>query len=99
MPFLGSHLRVNQARWDSLQSLNTRPDINGGFGFVVWTKEVRGAHKVGSSNPQTVNRNVVNQGAESIGWVDFQASLDSPVHGKSNTVQTNALRLLAIVKY
>ena len=75
------------------------PDINGGFGYVVWTKEVRGAHKVGVSNPQTVNRNVVNQGAESIGWVDFQASLDSPVHGKSNTVQTNALRLLAIVKY
>ena len=75
------------------------PDINGGFGYVVWTKEVRGAHKVGVSIPQTVNRNVVNQGAESIGWVDFQASLDSPVHGKSNTVQTNALRLLAIVKY
>ena len=65
----------------------------------MWTKEVRGAHKVGVSNPQTVNRNVVNQGAESVGWVDFQASLDSPVHGKSNTVQTNALRLLAIVKY
>lgn len=75
------------------------PDINGGFGYVVWTKEVRGAHKVGVTIPQTVNRNVVNQGAESVGWVDFQASLDSPVHGKSNTVQTNALRLLAIVKY
>ena len=75
------------------------PDIVGGFGYVVWTKEVRGAHKVGVSIPQTVNRNVVNQGAESVGWVDFQASLDSPVHGKSNTVQTNALRLLAILKY
>lgn len=75
------------------------PDINGGFGYVVWTKEVRGAYKVGVSNPQTVNRNVTNQGAESVGWVDFQASLDSSVHGKSNTVQTNALRLLAIVKY
>lgn len=73
------------------------PDITGGFGYAVWTKEVRGAHEVGVTNPQSVNRNVTNSGGEYVGWIDFRASKSSPVYGGS-TVQPSALRLTPIVK-
>ena len=73
------------------------PDITGGFGYVVWTREVRGAHFVGATNPQSVNRNVTNEGSEYVGWVDFQASKSASIYGGS-TVQPASVRLMPIIK-
>lgn len=73
------------------------PNITGGFGNVVWTREVRGAHTVGSGNPQSVNRNVTDGGSERVGWVDFDASRSASVYGGS-TVQPSSVRSLFCIK-
>ena len=73
------------------------PDITGGFGDVVWTRTVRGAHIVGATTPQSVNRNVTNEGSEYVGWVDFQASKSASIYGGS-TVQPASVRLMPIIK-
>lgn len=74
-----------------------RPDITGGFGDVVWTRTVRGAHIVGATISQSVNRNVTNEGSEYVGWVDFQASKSASIYGGS-TVQPASVRLMPIIK-
>jgi len=73
------------------------PNITGGFGNVVWTREVRGAHTVGLGNPQSVNRNVTDGGSEHVGWVDFDASRSASVYGGS-TVQPSSVRSLFCIK-
>ena len=74
-----------------------QPDITGGFGDVVWTRTVRGAHIVGATTSQSVNRNVTNEGSEYVGWVDFQASKSASIYGGS-TVQPASVRLMPIIK-
>ena len=74
-----------------------QPDITGSFGYVVWSRGVRGAYTVGATNPQSVNRNVTNNGGECVGWVDFQASKSESVYGGS-TVQPASVRLMAIIR-
>ena len=73
------------------------PNITGGFGYVVWTRNVRGAHTVGSGPPQSVNRNVTDGGSEHVGWVDFDASRSASVYGGS-TVQPSSVRSLFCIK-
>ena len=73
------------------------PNITGGFGYVVWTQNVRGAHMVGGGDPQSVNRNVTDGGSEHVSWVDFDASRSASVYGGS-TVQPSSVRSLFCIK-
>lgn len=74
------------------------PDITGGFGHVVWTRDTTGVFSVGYTHQTDVNRNITNDGAESVGFVELHASTGTAVYGKSTTVQAASLRLMAIIR-
>ena len=73
---------------------NQKEDYNPSNSAIQLTNEVRRGHKADSSPyPATKNPAVNNN------TIRFNAALNNPIYGRSNTVQPAAIQLFPIIKY